>query len=110
MGISAYNHCRFGSESMEKKMTIERFNPPASTQRILAVALMILALITFVGSSALAEPPETERRIIPVTIKKGENYTISDVKKDEGAPASKVVDNPNALVVQDAPAGSGLPP
>jgi hypothetical protein len=56
-------------------------------------------------SSAAAKPTPiagVKRRIIPVTINKGQNYTISGVK-DAPAPGIKVVNNPNALVLQIAP-------
>ena len=43
-----------------------------------------------------------KRRVIPLTINKGQNYTISGVK-DAPAPGIKVVRNPNALVLQTAP-------
>jgi hypothetical protein len=46
---------------------------------------------------------QAKRRIIPVTINKGETYVISDVSEG-GAPGVKPVANPNALVVRtDAP-------
>ena len=83
-------------------MIVEKADTNASTRRILASALVLLALIALNGSSALAASPKAKRRIIPVTISKGQNYTITGVK--EGAtPGSKVVNNPNALVVQNAP-------
>ena len=43
-----------------------------------------------------------KRRLIPLTINKGQNYTISGVK-DAPTPAIKVVNNPKALVLQTAP-------
>lgn len=46
---------------------------------------------------------EAERRKIPVTINKGETYVIADVSQKENAPGVKVANNPNALVVQNAP-------
>jgi hypothetical protein len=62
-----------------------------------------------VASSAFADPAKSapakhaaKRRLIPLTINKGQNYTISGVK-DEPAPGVKVVSNPNALVMQTAP-------
>jgi hypothetical protein len=64
---------------------------------------VLLALIALNGNSALSEPPQVKRRTIPLTINKGQNYTISGVKKDAAAPGLKVVNNPNALVVQTAP-------
>ena len=86
-------------------MMIEGTNPKVSTLRILASALVWLALIALNGSSALAAQPKAKvkRRIIPVTINKGQNYTISGVKEGAAAPSPKVVNNPNALVVQNAP-------
>ncbi len=83
-------------------MIIEKANTKASTRRIRASALVLLALIALNGSSALAAPPKAKRRIIPVTINKGQSYTISGVKEG-AAPGLKVVNNPNALVVQNAP-------
>ncbi len=84
-------------------MIIEEADAKAPSRRMLASALVMLALIALNRSSALAAPPEAKRRIISVTIGKGQNYTISGVKEGGAAPQSKVVDNPNALVVQDAP-------
>ncbi len=84
-------------------MIIEKADAEAPSGRILASALVMLALIALNGSSALAAPPEAKRRIISVTINKGENYTISGVKEGAAAPHPKVVNNPNALVVQEAP-------
>ncbi len=83
-------------------MMIEGTNAKAIIYRILASALALLALIALNGSSALAAQPKAKRRIIPVTINKGQNYTISGVKEG-AAPGLKVVNNPNALVVQNAP-------
>jgi hypothetical protein len=85
-----------------EQMIIEEADTKASTRRILASALVLLALIALNGSSALAAGPKAKRRTIPVTINKGENYTISGVKEG-AAPGLKVVNNPNALVVQNAP-------
>jgi hypothetical protein len=72
--------------------------------RVMMSALLMLTLIAMNGSSALAAQPKakTKRRIIPVTINKGQNYTITGVKAGT-APGPKVVNNPNALVVQSAP-------
>ena len=83
-------------------MIIEEANTKASTRRIPASGLVLLALIALNGSSVLAAPPEAKRRIIPVTINKGQNYTIDGVEEG-AAPRVKVVNNPNALVVQNAP-------
>jgi len=91
-------------------MIIEEADAKAPSRRILACALVMLALIALNGSSALAAPPEAKRRIISVTINKGENYTINGVEDGAASGAGKgaalkpkVVDNPNALVVYDAP-------
>jgi len=69
-------------------------------QPLIHTALLILALLAITGSSARAQSQEPKRRIIPIAINKGENYTISDIKQPE---STKVVSNPNALVVQTAP-------
>src|SRR5579862_9879820 len=69
-------------------------------QRLINSTLLILALLAITGSPARAQSEEPKRRIIPISINKGENYTISDIKQPE---ATKVVSNPNALVVQTAP-------
>ena len=78
------------------------------TRRILVRTLAAM-LGGLVASSAFADPakaapakPAAKRRLIPLTINKGQNYTISGVK-DEPAPGIKVVHNPNALVLQIAP-------
>ena len=72
------------------------------TWRMLAGASVMLALIGMIGTSALAGKSKEKRRIIPVTINKGQNYTISGVKKGT-TPSSKVVKNGGALVMQTAP-------
>jgi len=71
---------------------------------MLAGALLLLTLIAVNVSFAIAAQPKakTKRRVIPVTINKGQNYTITGVKEGT-APGPKVVNNPNALVVQSAP-------
>ncbi len=91
-------------------MIIEEADANAPARRILASALVILAMMAWNGSSALADPPKTKRRVIPLTIDKGQNYTISGVEdgaasdgEEAAAPRTKVIDNPNALVVQYAP-------
>jgi hypothetical protein len=72
--------------------------------RIVASAMVWLALIALNGSSAFAAQPEAKvkRRIIPLTIAKGQNYTINGIQEG-GSPTPKVVNNPNALVMQNAP-------
>ena len=68
--------------------------------RLMNLAMLILALIAAAGSPVRAQSEEPKRRIIQVAINKGENYTISDIKQTED---TKVVSNPNALVMQTAP-------
>ncbi|HXR26032.1 MAG TPA: hypothetical protein VN742_11765 [Candidatus Binataceae bacterium] len=89
-------------------MTVEGSKARAFTRRILVVTLVGM-LGGLVASSAVADPAKAtpakaaaKRRLIPLTINKGQNYTISGVK-DEPAPGIKVVHNPNALVLQTAP-------
>ncbi len=66
------------------------------------IGLSWLIVIAFSVSFTLTVEAEATRRIIPLTINKGQTYTISGVK--EGAAAGvRVVSNPNALVVQNAP-------
>jgi hypothetical protein len=82
-------------------MIVEGSKTRPRTRQILAVALgMMLALVELSAVPAMADA--ARRRIIPLTLSKGQNYTISDVKKGT-APGIKVVKNPNALVVQTAP-------
>jgi hypothetical protein len=87
-------------------MIIQSTNTKANTHRMLASALMLvlLALIAIKGSSAFAAQTESKpkRRIIAVTINKGQNYTITGIEEGE-TPTPKVVNNPNALVMQTAP-------
>jgi hypothetical protein len=85
-------------------MILDGIHTKVGTRRILASALLLMTLIAVNGSSALAAQPKakTKRRVVPVTINKGQNYTITGVKEGT-APGPKVVNNPNALVVQNAP-------
>jgi hypothetical protein len=69
---------------------------------IVAVAA-VLGLLTLAARSAPAAEAKN-RRVIPVTINKGETYTISGLKKDS-ATKSKPVKNPNSLTVQPQPSG-----
>jgi hypothetical protein len=71
-----------------------------STRRMLTSALVWLTLIVVSGSAAFAQP--AERRIIPLALAKGQNYTISGVQRG-ATPVPKVVNNPHALVIQTAP-------
>jgi hypothetical protein len=66
------------------------------------IGLSWLIVIAFAVSFPLAAAAEATRRIIPLTINKGQTYTIIGVKEG-AAPGLKVVSNPNALVVQNAP-------
>jgi hypothetical protein len=76
----------------------------ASIRRALTTALVIMGLVALNGSLAFAatSKAKTKRRIIPVTINKGQNYSITGVKEGTN-PSPKVVNNPNALVLQHAP-------
>ena len=64
------------------------------------VAAMVGLLIVNWRPTSAAE---AERRKIPVALNKGETYVIADVSQKEAAPGIKVANNPNALVVQNAP-------
>jgi hypothetical protein len=66
----------------------------------LRVFVLMLGVMCLGEPSVLAE--SVKRRIIPVTINKGQNYTITGVQPGT-APATKVINNPNALVMQNAP-------
>ena len=81
-------------------MIVEGSKTRPRTRQILAVALgMMLAVVQLSAVPAMADA--AKRRIIPLTLSKGQNYTISDVKK---APrrVSRWSES-NALVVQTAP-------
>ena len=67
---------------------------------IVAMAAVLGLLMLAVRSAPAAEGKK--RRVIPVTINKGETYTISGLKKDS-ATKSKPVKNPNSLTVQPNP-------
>jgi hypothetical protein len=66
----------------------------------LTILLLMLGVMRFGEPSALAD--SVKRRVITVTINKGQNYTITGVQPGT-VPATKVISNPNALVVQNAP-------
>jgi hypothetical protein len=100
-------------------MVVEGCKSKIYTSRILmSVLVIVLGVILFRGSAVLAAQPTSDaqpsaaakttavapvkRRVIPVTINKGQNYTISGVNSGT-APGVKVVHNPNALVLQTAP-------
>jgi hypothetical protein len=61
-------------------MKPEEANPTMNSLRKLRVTLLILATFAAIASSALAQSQEPERRKIPVSINKGENYTITGVR------------------------------
>jgi hypothetical protein len=81
-------------------------------RNLIAVLMAALGLLLLSGRPVRAQEwtkqdkpqkKQAKRRIIPVTINKGETYVISDVSEG-GAPGVKPVANPNALVVRtDAP-------
>jgi hypothetical protein len=81
-------------------------------RNLIAVLMAALGLVLLSGRPVRAQEwtkqdkpqnKQAKRRIIPVTINKGETYVISDVSEG-GAPGVKPVANPNALVVRtDAP-------
>jgi hypothetical protein len=87
-------------------MTIDGTTTKARIRRVLTIALAIVGLVALNGSSVFAAQSKaktkTKRRVIPVTINKGQNYTISGVKEGTN-PSPKVVNNANALVIQNAP-------
>jgi hypothetical protein len=67
--------------------------------------IVVLGLFLVIGrpvraqqAKASSEPRQAKRRLIPLTINKGETYIISNVSVS-GAPGIKVVANPNAFVV-----------
>jgi len=76
----------------------------ASRGRNLIIAMSaVLGVLTLTVRFAPAAEAK-KRRVIPVTINKGETYTISGLKKDS-ATKSKPVKNPNSLTVQPQPSG-----
>jgi hypothetical protein len=101
-----------------------RKHNPRNAIAVLTAVLGLLTLTASARSQAIATPRPTphpaekskqarhikeakkasKRRVIPVTISKGETYTISGLEK--GAKTeSKAVANPNALSVQSQPSG-----
>jgi hypothetical protein len=71
---------------------------------LLAVLAAVVGLLILIpGLSPAAPAAKAKRRIITVTMSKGQTYVIEGVSTN-GAPGVKVVHNPNALVVRtDAP-------
>jgi len=76
---------------------------------LLTLGTLALSATAWAEPATDAEPPNSvegieERRVIPVTISKGETYTISGLEK--GAKTeSKAVSNPNSLTVQAQSSG-----
>ena len=82
-------------------MAVEGSRAKVRNRRILAAWLAaILSLMHMSVTAARAEA--AQRRVIPLTINKGQNYTISGVKPGT-QPGVKVLSNPHALVMQTAP-------
>jgi hypothetical protein len=80
--------------------------------RNLLIALTIVLVLLTLAAIALPQPAADakqanevgKRRVISVTISKGETYTISGLEK--GAKTdSKAVKNPNSLTIQPQPSG-----
>jgi hypothetical protein len=84
-----------------KQMTVQGSRSKMRTRQILTAWLAVmLTLMQWHIAAAHADP--VKRRVIPLTINKGQNYTISGVKPGT-QPGIKVLSNPHALVVQTAP-------
>jgi hypothetical protein len=82
-------------------MTVKGSKVKASARRILAAwLLLIMSLMQMNLTVARAEA--VKRRVIPLTINQGQNYTISGVMPGTH-PGVKVLINSHALVVQTAP-------
>ncbi len=82
---------------------IGRRESKANRGRNLIAVLMAALGLLLLSKQDKPQNKQAKRRIIPVTINKGETYVISDVSEG-GAPGVKPVANPNALVVRtDAP-------
>lgn len=64
------------------------------------IAVLVATLGLLLSNHSFAAAAEPNRRIIPVTINKGETYTINGVSKKVATPGVKVANNPNALVVR----------
>jgi hypothetical protein len=106
-------------ESNTPGMVRERKRSPRNAITLLAATLGMLALTATARAQATPQPTphaaskaahvkeakkEIKRRVINVTINKGETYTIGGLEK--GAKTkSKVVANPNSVSVQPQPSG-----
>jgi hypothetical protein len=82
-------------------MTGEGTRAKVRARRILAAWLAVILSLTHMSVTA-ARAEAAQRRVIPLTINKGQNYTISGVKPGT-QPGVKVLSNPHALVMQTAP-------
>jgi hypothetical protein len=113
----------FESRAIEPKRTSANRSRIQYTLRNLTVtftaAMGLLALTATARTQVILQPtpqPTNEarhakaakhaqkRRVIPVTISKGETYTISGLKQDAKT-ESKAGKNPNALSIQPQPSG-----
>ena len=93
-------------------MMIGRREPKANRGRnLIAVLMAVLGLLLLSGRPVRAQEwtkqdkpqKQAKRRIIPVTINKGETYVVNDVSESAKV-GIKAVANPNALIVRsDAP-------
>jgi hypothetical protein len=100
----------FGREG-ERTMIGQRGSKGNRSRNLIAILMAALGLLLLSGRPVRAQEwtkqdtphKQAKRRIIQVTINKGETYVIDDVS-ESGAPGIKPVANPNALVVRtDAP-------
>ena len=82
-------------------MTCEGGRAKVRARRILAAWLAVMLSLTHMSVTA-ARAEAAQRRVISLTINKGQNYTISGVKPGT-QPGGKVLSNPRALVMQTAP-------
>ncbi len=75
-------------------------------RNLIAVLVVMLGVLTLAARPVLAKEAKQakKRRVIAVTINKGETYTISGLKKGS-ASDSKAVKNPNSLTVQPQSSG-----
>jgi hypothetical protein len=103
----------------ERTMIGRRETEASRARKLIALLMAALGLLLLSGrpvraqewskqdkpqkKQAKPQKKQAKRRIIPVTINKGETFVIDDVSEG-GAPGVKPVSNPNALVVRtDAP-------
>jgi hypothetical protein len=81
-------------------MIVEGSGAKVRTRRILAAWLVVIVSLMQMNVTA-ARAEAVKRRVIPLTINKGQNYTINGVMPGTH-PGVKVLSNPHALVVQTA--------